>query len=94
MTQVVVQHTVEDFDTWKPVFDEHRAVREKHGATGHSVYRSADDPNNILVINEFPDLDSAKAFSDDPSLKEAMAKAGVTSQPEIQYRELSESVTY
>jgi hypothetical protein len=32
---VIVQHTVRDYDAWKPVFDEHESIRTKYGAKGH-----------------------------------------------------------
>jgi hypothetical protein len=37
---LIVEHRVRDFEAWKPLFDEHGAVRRKYGATGHVVYRS------------------------------------------------------
>ena len=83
MPQVVVQHSVEDFDAWKPVFDEHGEVRRAHGATGHRIYRTTEDPNTIVIVNEFATLEGAQAFMTDPSLKEAMARAGVTSAPQV-----------
>src|SRR5439155_16045997 len=41
-TKVIVQHHVQDYERWKPVFDEHGAVRRQHGATGHRIHRSLD----------------------------------------------------
>jgi uncharacterized protein (DUF1330 family) len=74
---VVVQHRVRDYRTWKPVFEEHGAVRAKHGAKGHVLYRTLDDPNNLVVVTEFSSPTGAKAFMADPSLPEAMKQAGV-----------------
>jgi hypothetical protein len=67
MAKVIVQHSVADYDTWFAVFTEHGAVRRGHGATGHSVTRSAADPNSIVIVNEFATLEGATAFSQDPS---------------------------
>ena len=36
---LVVHHFVEDFDSWKPVFDEHEAVRRAHGEIEHRLYQ-------------------------------------------------------
>jgi hypothetical protein len=41
---VMVQHTVCDFDAWKAVFDEHEALRRRHGAARHELYRGLEDP--------------------------------------------------
>jgi uncharacterized protein (DUF1330 family) len=83
MAAVIVQHHVEDFDRWYPVFEEHGEVRRSHGGTGHALYRTADDPNEVIIVNEFASIDGARAFLQDPTLKEAMGRAGVDSDPRI-----------
>ena len=91
---IMVQHKVRDFGAWKPVFDEHAAVRQRHGATGHVIYRAMNDPNDVTILNEFPSLDGAKAFAADPSLKEAMDRGGIISEPRITWAEEVETVRY
>jgi hypothetical protein len=91
---VFVQHSVEDFDKWKAVFEEHGENRRKNGATGHRLYRSVDDSSQQVIVNEFADLDGARAFLADPSLQEAMSRAGVTSAPNIWVTEEVESQRY
>lgn len=83
MAKVIVQHQVEDYDRWITVFKEHQAVREAHGATGHSVCRVATDPNTIVIVSDFATLEGALAFTQDPSLPAAMAKGGVTGAPQV-----------
>lgn len=83
MTRVIVQHRVADYDQWLPVFTEHEAVRRQHGATGHTVNRDVSDPNSIVIVNDFATLDGARAFSQDPSLPEAMARGGVEGHPQV-----------
>jgi hypothetical protein len=80
MTTLAVQHTVEDFDRWTTGFAEHADVRRSHGATGHRVLR---DGTHVLALIDFPDAGSAAAFQSDPSLREAMDRAGVVSAPEV-----------
>jgi len=91
---IIVQHTVRDYDAWKAVFDEHQAVRSGHGATGHELYRGLEDPNEITAVNHFPSKEQAEAFAADPSLKEAMERGGVISEPRITWAEEAESVAY
>jgi heme-degrading monooxygenase HmoA len=91
---IIVQHKVLDFDSWKPVFDEHGDVRRRHGATGHEIYRAVDDSNDITIVNHFQSKEGAEAFSADPSLKEAMARGGVISEPRITYAEETETAEY
>ncbi len=90
MVTLAVQHEVQDFEVWKPVFDEHGVVRKQHGCTGESLLRAADDPNNLLVLMRFPTTGDAQGFMADPSLPEAMGRGGVVGTPRIElYEEAS-----
>jgi len=86
-----VRHTVEDFDNWKLGFDGHDSNRRLHGATGHRLLR---DGNAITILIDFPDVAAAKAFAEDPSLPEAMSKAGVVGAPELSFLSTVEEVSY
>jgi hypothetical protein len=91
---VHVHHHVAEYEHWRPFFDEHQKVREKHGATGHRLYRSAEDPNDLVVVNEFATLEGARAFAADPSLRDVMAKARVDRAPEVLFLEEAEVASY
>ena len=86
-TVLVVHHRVRDYDAWKPVFDEHADVRKQHGAVRHWLYRTAGDPNDVVVAMEF-------GSQEHPSLREAMERAGVEGEPDIHVREEIEEVRY
>ena len=94
MIVLIVQHTVRDFDAWKPVFDEHEPTRRKHGSTGHMVYRGVDNPNEIAVLSLWPTRQQAEAFAGDPTLGEAMARGGVVGEPRVTMTEDVESRDY
>jgi hypothetical protein len=92
---ILVQHRVRDFTSWKPVFEQQGGlVRMKHGATGHSLYRSLDDPNDVVVSVDFPEEERARSFLADPALKEEMEQAGVQGQPTVVLCEEVEAVSY
>ncbi len=94
MAKVIVQHHVADYDRWFAVYTEHGEVRRQHGATGHTVTRSTADPNNLVVVNDFTTLAGAQAFAADPSLPEAMHRAGVDAAPQVWITEESSVVAY
>jgi len=94
MTTLVVRHHVRDYDAWKPVFDEHESERRKHGATGHRVYTMAGDRNDVVIAMDFPSADAAQAFTADPSLRDAMERAGVEGEPQIMVGEQVEQRSY
>jgi quinol monooxygenase YgiN len=91
---LVVQHTVRDYDSWKPVFDEHESVRAKYGAQGHTIYRDVEKPNDLTIFNRFESRARAEEFARDPSLAEAMQRGGVISEPRIMWVEEADSVSY
>jgi hypothetical protein len=91
---LVVHHRVADYDAWKPVFDAHRPLRERHGATRHWIYQAPDDRNDVVVAVQFPSPDAARAFMSDPSLGEAMNRAGVQGTPTVHLRVEVEEMTY
>lgn len=94
MAKVIVQHHVADYDRWHPVFTEHGELRRKHGATGHTIHRAVEDPNTIVIVNDFASVDGARAFRSDPSLAEAMKRAGVDSAPDVWIVDEVEAVQY
>lgn len=91
MATVAVLHKVNDYEAWKQVFDEHGENRQKYGCTGHRVCRAADDDLNILVLTEWPSMEAAQAWAADPSLREAMGRAGVAGAPRIEFFEQLEA---
>ena len=94
MAKVIVAHHVADYGRWFPVFTEHEAVRRQHGATGHSIGRVVEDPNTVVIVNEFATLEGARAFSQDPSLPAAMARGGVEGHPQVWIVEEADARAY
>ena len=92
MYVMAVNHDVEDYDRWKVVFDEFPP--SKGGAKFHRLNRSVDHPNNITVVAGFETLQAALDFRDNPDLKDAMGRGGVTSAPRIELYEEVEAVKY
>ena len=89
-----VAHRVADFDSWKPVFDEHGSSRKAHGAIGHRVLRRSDESNIVMVLTEFGHRSQAEEFLADSSLLAAMDRAGVEGETEITFWEVADEVDY
>ena len=81
----MVQHRVSDFDAWLPAFKEHAPVREQYGCRSHRVYQGVEDPHEVTIILDFPSRERAEAFYMEPSLREAMARGGVESEPRVTF---------
>ena len=77
MVWVLVRHKVEDYEKWKPVFDESKAKMKEHGALQFMVTRDRGDGNLVSVGIAWPSFEDAEAFMSSEWLKEAMGRAGV-----------------
>jgi len=94
LTFVLVIHRVEDYFKWKLIYDEDGATRKAKGSKGSSVFRNANDPNHIIVMSEWENLEKAKNFAESEDLINAMQKAGVVGRPAVFYLEEIERADY
>jgi hypothetical protein len=85
MAKLLVHHKVQNYSTWRKIFDDHSKMRKDYGSTGYQVFKSASDPNDLTVIMDWPSVDEARSFATSDSLKNAMKNGGVISQPEVTY---------
>ena len=92
MPYLLVRHRVEDVTRWKPIFDAHGATRQAAGSRGGQLWRSADDPNELVILFEWDDLERARQFAESDDLRETMQRAGVADQPDIYFLEEVERV--
>jgi heme-degrading monooxygenase HmoA len=90
MPCLLIRHTVQDYSTWKAVFDEQADVRRANGSQGGWLFRSTES-GEVLVLLEWDDLERARLFADSDDLREAMTRAGVTDRPDIWFLEDLES---
>lgn len=79
----VITHPVKDYAAWRVVYDGAEPIRQKAGVTGAEVFRDPKTPNLLVIIHRFPSLEAAQSFLDDPDLKAAMMKGGVTAPPTV-----------
>lgn len=83
--RVSIIHEVANFDAWKSTFDQDEANRVASGIHVTGVGTSEDNPSEVFIMFAVKDLDKAKAYIQNPNLKDLMEKAGVRSAPEITY---------
>ena len=85
MAHIMIRHKVKDFSTWKPFFDKNGAMRGKAGCKGGYIFHSEDNPNDVVVIFDWDNIDNAKKFAQSSQLRDAMQKAGVQGTPEVYF---------
>ncbi len=80
-SMMVVMHKVANFQKWWASYDEHDSMRLANGVHNYVIGRGLWDSNMVLVTVKVDDLEKAKAFGKDASLKKAMQKSGVMGAP-------------
>jgi hypothetical protein len=83
VTTLFVRHQVADYARWKQVYDDFKPTQKKLGVTAETVYRAADNPNDVTVAHEFLALDAARKFAASDDLHTAMNQAGIVGEPSI-----------
>jgi hypothetical protein len=58
---VFAQHKVDDFATWKELYDKGAQLRKESNVVADSVYRDPNDPNMFIVQLQFAEVSAAKA---------------------------------
>ena len=76
MGAMIVRHSVRNYGAWRPVYDAHEAARTAAGLTNGRVFRSAEDPNDILLLFDMADRRRAEAAGADRSREEARMPRG------------------
>lgn len=82
---MMAKHRVANFSKWLMSYEEHDSLRLANQLHSYVIGRSLHDSNMILVALKVDDIDKAKAFSKDASLKKAMQKGGVTGAPAFRF---------
>ena len=82
---MLIRHQVKDFKSWKTGYDAHLPKRTQAGLTEVYLLRSADNPNEVVLMFEAHDLSLAKAFAASAELRDKMQEVGVVDQPDIYF---------
>lgn len=87
MSHLIVHHKVENFDKWKPFFDDHELFRKQNGSLGNKVFQCKNDPNEVFVLLEWDNLTNANRFIQSEQTKSIMKEAGVVGIPSVYFVE-------
>jgi quinol monooxygenase YgiN len=83
-TYVLAEVTIGDLNQFLVVItNEGRATRAEHSCLGTQVFTPAGESSRVLVLLEWPDLDSFERFRNDPSAPPVMRKGGAQGPPKF-----------
>ena len=94
MAFMLLNFEVDDYDAWKPMFDEDPAGRSESGATSHVVSRAVENPNEVFIRVEFPSVDQAKTFREKLIASGAMERGGMRLKSGPTVAEVADATTY
>jgi hypothetical protein len=76
---------VKDFKAWRTDYNGNEKSRLSAGITNGRVFHSADDPNDVVVLQDVSDVAKARTWLGSDDLKTAMQKSGVLGSPSIRF---------
>lgn len=92
MATVLIRHTVNDYATWKKVYDETKPMAKSRGVRRQRLLKNSANPNELVVLSEFENMNQAREFAQSAELKQAMQRAGVAGEPAVFFLEEAENV--
>jgi hypothetical protein len=82
---VTIHIKVKDYATWRTAYDGHEKGRASAGITNGRVFRSAEDPNDLVILQDVADVAKARTWFGSDDLKAAMQKSGVVGSPNVRF---------
>ena len=82
---VTVHIKVKDYAMWRTSYDGHEKSRISAGITNGRVFRRAEDPNDVVILQDVADVPKARSWFGSDDLKAAMQKSGVLGSPSIRF---------
>jgi len=82
---LTIHHKVKDYAAWRKGYDEHEKSRKSAGITNGRVFRSAEDPNDVVILLDVADVAKARTWLGSDDLKTAMQKSGVIGSSSVRF---------
>ena len=76
---------VKDYAAWRASYDSSEKMRQSAGIMNGRVFRSVEDPNDVVVIQDVTDETKALTWLDSEQLKTGMRNSGVMGAPIVRF---------
>lgn len=83
MAFILIRYKIENFKRWKTTFNDAYEMRKQSGEKSCRVFKNPGNQNEMLLLQEWESLASARRFSRSRKLRQCMEKAGVVSKPDV-----------
>jgi len=92
MKYVLIIHEVDDYASWKIIFDNAATIRKKAGEQSYQVLKYENLPNKIVHFSKWSSHENAKLFFESPELVKIREEAGVKAPEFIYLDQLEDGV--
>jgi hypothetical protein len=82
---LTIHFKVKDFNAWRTSYNGHEKNRASAGITNGRVFRSADDQNDVVLLQDVADVAKARTWLGSDDLKAEMQKSGVVGSPNVRF---------
>ena len=82
---VTIHLKVKDYSIWRTGYDAREKSRLAAGISNGRVFRSPDDPNDVVILQDVADVSKARTWMASDEMKSAMLKGGVVGSPTIRF---------
>ncbi len=79
---LAVNLKVANYENWKKSFDGSAEVRKANGEISYQLFRKAEDPNDLVMLCQWHDAESARRFLHSDDLRAAQQESGVVQIPD------------
>ncbi len=76
MIYLIGELKVENFDKWKPVFNERSTARKENGEEEAHLFRNSDDPHDVEILFKWDNKENAKKYMESESVQKTLENAG------------------
>jgi hypothetical protein len=90
---LTVHFKVKDYAAWRTGYNTREKGRLSAGITNGRVFRSADDANDIVILQDVADVSKARTWLTSDDTKAAMQASGVIGSPSIRFSNYAVAVT-
>jgi hypothetical protein len=82
---LTVHFKVKDYAAWRTSYDGHEKGRLSAGITNGRVFRSAEDPNDVVILQDVADVAKARSWLGSDEMKATLQKSGVVGSPNVRF---------
>jgi hypothetical protein len=82
---VTIHLKVKDYATWRSGYDGNEKSRVSAGITNGRVFRKAEDPNDVVILEDVADVAKARTWLGSDDMKALMQKSGVLGSPNVRF---------